>query len=178
MIFKTFIPTTKDATFSNSFGMFNKSFSDVRADYKNGNGLGVSVLGNTFGGGFSKTDAQNILNFNKALKDGVNPSKAWAKNMTTCTISAQNLTRQALHSKTDLASLANGMQTFSLKTKLANAGIRIFATTLNVISTMAIMAIISSLINGLSDLANAAENASKASDEAYDKSSEKVEKNK
>lgn len=178
MIFKTFIPTTKDATFSNSFGMFNKSFSDVRADYKNGNGLGVSVLGNTFGGGFSKTDAQNILNFNKALKDGVNPSKAWAKNMTTCTISAQNLTRQALHSKTDLASLANGMQTFSLKTKLASVGTQIFTTALNMIGSMAIMAAISWLINGFSDLTHAAENASKAADELYDKSNEKVEQNK
>lgn len=178
MIFKTFIPTTKNATFSNSFGIFNKSFSDMKTDYKNGHGLGLSIFGNTFGGGFAKTDAQNILNYNKALKDGVDPSKAWAQNMTTCTMSAQNLTKQALHNKTDLAELANGMGEFSLKAKLASVGTQIFTTALNMIGSMAIMAAISWLINGFSDLTHAAENASKAADELYDKSSEKVEKNK
>lgn len=114
----------------------------MKQDLAHGQGIGYSLFG---GQGFAKGDSQAILNFNTALKNGVAPAKAWAKNMSNASIAAQNATRDTIKTKGSLTDLANGLKATSVGAKAASVGLK----ALSVAGNMLLIALISQGVSWL-----------------------------
>lgn len=149
--------------------MFNKSFWAMKQDLEHGHGIGFSLFG---GQGVASGDKQAILDFNSALEKGVKPAKAWATTMSNASMSAQNMTRDALRAKGSLKDLANGLQTTSVQAKAASVGLKALSVAGNMLLSMGISLAIQGLISLFDYLIHYQEKASEKAQEVAEKSAE------
>lgn len=109
--------------------MFGKSFANIRKDFKNGNGLEVSLFS---GNKITKEDSKKILAYNQAMKAGQGNAKFWAKTMGTATQAAQDQVKACIRNKGSLEDLANSYEKVGLKAKAAQLGMNLLATAINI----------------------------------------------
>ena len=108
--------------------MFGKSFANIRKDFKNGNGLEVSLFS---GNKITKEDSKKILAYNQAMKAGQGNAKSWAKIMGTATQAAQDQVRACMRNKGSLEELASSYEKAGLKAKAAQLGMNLLSTAIN-----------------------------------------------
>ena len=159
MIFKTFNSDIDKTTAK--IGIFNKSLWAMQQDLKHGNGYAFSIFG---GQSVTKKDKQAILDFNTALKNGVEPNKAWATTMTNCSIAAQNQTRQCLKAKGSLTQLANGLEITTFSAKASQVALQ----ALSMAGNMILMWGISKVISGFYELSQVSKNVAASAKELGD----------
>lgn len=109
--------------------MFGKSFANIRKDFKNGNGLEVSLFS---GNKITKEDSKKILAYNQAMKAGQGNAKSWAKTMGTATQAAQDQVRACIRNKGSLEELASSYEKVGLKAKAAQLGMNLLSTAINI----------------------------------------------
>lgn len=166
-IFKTF-----DSSIDNSLskiGMFNKSFWAMKQDLSHGHSISYSIFG---GDSFAQGDAQKILDFNAAIKNGINPAKAWATTMNTASISAQNAARNCMRTEKSLVDLANEFKTTNIQTKAFELGLKAIRIAGGMLLSMGISMVISGIIGKVMEYTHSQENAIAAADEAISKFNE------
>lgn len=160
MIFKTF-NSDIDKSIS-KIGMFNKSFWAMQQDLKHGNGLAFSIFG---GQSVTDKDKQAILNFSSDLKKDIPIQTAWARNMSNCSIAAQNQTRECLKTKGSLTELANGLKTTSVASKAAAIGLKALSIAGNMIVSFVIFKGIELIASAIDNYANRVKYAQERLDE-------------
>ena len=97
---------------------------------------------------------QSILDFNTALSETDDKSKAWATTMSKASISAQEQTRQCLKAKGSLTELANGLQATNMKAKATTLGPKALSVAGNALASMGIMLAIQLAITAFTELYN------------------------
>lgn len=146
-IFKTFNSNIDKST--SKIGMFNKSFLAMSEDLKNGYGLGFSIFG---GQGITSEDKQAILDYNDAVKSGLNPGMAWANTMSNCSNAAREQAQQCIEANGDLVELANGLEVTTLSAKATTLGLKALSMVGNMVAYALIAKGAEMLMNGISEM--------------------------
>ena len=162
--------------FGSNYALFNKSFTNIGKDLKNG--LGIRSFTNIV----SKTDIENFNKFNNALNSGISYSQAFKDNLSksSTTIQRQALEVQKLHiqqnilntqrqtgkiteeqyytamtaNKAKMQALTTQTQSLTLSQKAATVTSKALAISLNLISNIAFVMAINLIITGITKLVN------------------------
>ena len=162
--------------FGSNYALFNKSFTNIGKDLKNG--LGIRSFTNIV----SKTDIENFNKFNNALNSGISYSQAFKDNLSksSTTIQRQALEVQKLRiqqnilntqrqtgkiteeqyytamtaNKAKMQALTTQTQSLTLSQKAATVTSKALAISLNLISNIAFVMAINLIITGITKLVN------------------------
>lgn len=162
--------------FGSNYALFNKSFTNIGKDLKNG--LGIRSFTNIV----SKTDIENFNKFNNALNSGISYSQAFKDNLSksSTTIQRQALEVQKLRiqqnilntqrqtgkiteeqyyaamtaNKAKMQALTTQTQNLTLSQKAATVTSKALAISLNLISNIAFVMAINLIITGITKLVN------------------------
>ena len=162
--------------FGSNYALFNKSFTDIGKDLKNG--LGIRSFTNIV----SKTDIENFNKFNNALNSGISYSQAFKDNLSksSTTIQRQALEVQKLRiqqnilntqrqtgkiteeqyyaamtaNKAKMQALTTQTQSLTLSQKAATVASKALAISLNLIGNIAFVMAINLIITGITKLVN------------------------
>lgn len=162
--------------FGSNYALFNKSFTNIGKDLKNG--LGIRSFTNIV----SKTDIENFNKFNNALNSGIGYSQAFKDNLSksSTTIQKQAIEVQKLRiqqnilntqrqtgkiteeqyntamtsNKAKMQALTTQTQSLTLSQKAATVTSKALAVSLNLISNIAFVMAINLIITGITKLVN------------------------
>ncbi len=173
MIFKTF--NNDSNGWKNKTGLFNKSFKAIGEDFRSGHGAIVSLFS---GSNVTSDDITAIQNMARAMQTGSTRAQAWQVHMTNCTRAAKTHAMECLRSNGNLSDLAKNLRLSTVAAKAQAMALNMVSTAVNMIAFMAVFKIIEGIISGIKEITQASKIASDTANEAYSKSSEKVENNK
>lgn len=142
-----------------SISIFNSSISDIKENLSNGQSFFYSVFQ---GNKLNNNDVQGILNYVKAIEDGVAPSEAFDKNITGCSVAAQKYIKEADKAGKTTEQMKAGLIDAAkagggFKSVIANIG----STYLNSLIGAGIGIAINLIIAGITNLVKAADEAKK-----------------
>ena len=142
-----------------SISIFNSSISDIKENLSNGQGFFYSVFQ---GNKLNNNDVQGILNYVKAMEDGVDESEALKTNLTGCSVAAQKYVDDAKNASKTTEQISAGLKDAAkagggFKGVIANIG----STFLNSLIGAGIGIGINLIIAGITNLVKAADEAKK-----------------
>ena len=140
----------------NKFGIFNKSFNNIKRDLSSGHGLLNSIFVSSF--------TSNDINSIKEYKAGVPTGEAWSSTMKGCTVTAK---QHVLACKNDAKALEELSATASAmvpSVKAADIALKGLALAGNIFVSLAISTVISTVY----EMAQASNTVGKAARQAAD----------
>lgn len=143
-------------------GLLNKSFYDIKKDFKNGLGV-TSSLFNTK---LSSTDLASLKAFNSAIKvtnDGLTKSqritKAWNENMKNCSISAKRMGNDLVTGKKNINDITSSAKNATASTKALGIAMNVLS---NIAFSFAITAVTTAITKMIQSQSEAVETAKEA----------------
>ena len=144
----------------NKFGIFNKSFNNIKRDLSSGHGL----LNSIFVSSFTSNDINSIKEYITQIKAGVPTGEAWSSTMKGCTVTAK---QHVLACKNDAKALEELSATASAmvpSVKAADIALKGLALAGNILVSL----VISKVISTVYEMAQASDTVGKAAKEAAD----------
>ena len=144
----------------NKFGIFNKSFNNIKRDLSSGHGL----LNSIFVSSFTSNDIKSIKEYITQIKAGVPTGEAWSSTMKGCTVTAK---QHVLACKNDAKALEELSATASAmvpSVKAADIALKGLALAGNILVSL----VISKVISTVYEMAQASDTVGKAAKEAAD----------
>ena len=144
----------------NKFGIFNKSFNNIKRDLSSGHGL----LNSIFVSSFTSNDINSIKEYITQIKAGVPTDEAWSSTMKGCTVTAK---QHVLACKNDAKALEELSATASAmvpSVKAADIALKGLALAGNILVSL----VISKVISTVYEMAQASDTVGKAAKEAAD----------
>lgn len=144
----------------NKFGIFNKSFNNIKRDLSSGHGL----LNSIFVSSFTSNDINSIKEYITQIKAGVPTGEAWSSTMKGCTVTAK---QHVLACKNDAKALEELSATASAmvpSVKAADIALKGLALAGNIFVSL----VISKVISTVYEMSQASDTVGKAAKEAAD----------
>lgn len=144
----------------NKFGIFNKSFNNIKRDLSSGHGL----LNSIFVSSFTSNDINSIKEYITQIKAGVPTGEAWSSTMKGCIVTAK---QHVLACKNDAKALEELSATASAmvpSVKAADIALKGLALAGNILVSL----VISKVISTVYEMAQASDTVGKAAKEAAD----------
>ena len=140
-----------------SISIFNSSISDIKENLSNGQGFFYSVFQ---GNKLNNNDVQGILNYVKAMEDGVDESEALKTNLTGCSVAAQKYVDDAKNAGKSTEQMKVGLKDAAkagggFKGVIANIGSNLANMATGMIIGAAIQFAINTIITAFDNLVNA-----------------------
>lgn len=131
----------------------------MKENLSNGQGIFYSIFQ---GNKLNDNDVQGILNYVKAIEDGVKPAESFKANITGCSVAAQKYVKDATDAGKTTEQISAGLKDVAkagggFKSAIANIG----STFLNSLIGAGIGAAINLIIAGITNLVKAADEAKK-----------------
>lgn len=147
---------------SNAITILGKSFANISADLKSGQGLFYSIFGGT---SYSKNDVKHLQNYISLLRQGVPWNQAWNQEMSNTSVLMRDNAKPIQQNITALEGLTSAQGAATFGAKALSLGMAALQAAMNVVVIMAV-------IKGIQLLVKAIDNYIHRVDIAKDKSKE------
>lgn len=144
----------------NKFGIFNKSFNNIKRDLSSGHGL----LNSIFVSSFTSNDINSIKEYITQIKAGVPTDEAWSSTMKGCTVTAKQHVLACKNDAKALEELSAAASAMVPSVKAADIALKGLALAGNILVSL----VISKVISTVYEMAQASDTVGKAAKEAAD----------
>lgn len=142
---------------STKISIFNSSIKDMKENLSNGQGVFYSIFQ---GNKLNDNDVQGILNYVKAIEDGVKPAESFEANITGCSVAAQKYVNDATAANKTTEQMKAGLKDAAkagggFKSAIANIGSTLGNMVTGMLVGAAIQFAINTIITAFDNLVNA-----------------------
>ena len=152
MIFRTIDNDLTGVT--NKLGILKKSFSAIKRDLFNGQGILYSFFGSNT---LTSNDALQITNYTNLLKSGVPTGRAWSQTMIGCSIAAKQHVLECKNDITALEALSTTTKTMTISAKAGQVVLKGLAIAGNILA----ICLTTKLVQGLYELSQVSKTVAK-----------------